>query len=419
MINSVRGKVLLSVLLCFIGLWLLLSVSVFSGGEKVVNAEIFKLHLPLSLRWKSKRTADNTCPCQEEYLCKTPSTKHKNEVVIFMLQKDEKYWLKYDWSKVTTAVVFGPGVYNPLMVCHAHSHGAKIVTVANIEKKYLKDAKKRREWVAERVKYVEENFLDGINFDFEDVIERNDNASRQGYNALVQEAQTTFKKINPYYQVTIDVAWWPNCTDDRCYDILQLSKSTDFMFVMSYDEQSQIRGRCIAKANSPIDLTTRGLNEYLKMISASKLVLGVPWYGYNYECIDLSQDNVCKLKRVPFRGVNCSDAVGRQVPYTNIMNLLNTSISGRLWDDQSKSPYFNFKDGKTGKIHQMRYDDVESLRIKYELALMNKLLGVGMWNADCLDYSDTKTARAQRRQMWGAIPYSHSNYQLVQHHTVH
>jgi hypothetical protein len=61
-------------------------------------------------------------------------------------------------------------------------------------------------------------------------------------------------------QVTFDVAWSPDCTDGRCYDVVQLSKSVDFFAVMAYDEMSQIFGpECTAYANSPFNKTKSGI----------------------------------------------------------------------------------------------------------------------------------------------------------------
>ncbi len=109
----------------------------------------------------------------------------------------------------------------------------------------------------------------------------------------------------------MDVAWSPKCIDERCYDVLALSKMVDFLVVMSYDERSQIHGPCIASANSALDTTASGLSDYVSLgIDPGNLVMGVPWYGYNYPCLSLSADNVCTIKEVPFRGVNCSDAAG-------------------------------------------------------------------------------------------------------------
>jgi len=109
----------------------------------------------------------------------------------------------------------------------------------------------------------------------------------------------------------MDVAWSSPCVDGRCYDALALSKVTDFLVVMSYDERSQIHGPCVASANSALQNTANGLDSYLKLgIDPGLLVMGMPWYGYNYPCLGLSDDDVCTIKAIPFRGVNCSDAAG-------------------------------------------------------------------------------------------------------------
>lgn len=42
----------------------------------------------------------------------------------------------------------------------------------------------------------------------------------------------------------------------------------------------QIFGRCIASANAPIDAVRHGVRQWLQLgVPASKLVLGLPWYG--------------------------------------------------------------------------------------------------------------------------------------------
>jgi hypothetical protein len=44
------------------------------------------------------------------------------------------------------------------------------------------------------------------------------------------------------------------------------------------------------RANSGLQKTEEGLTKYMDLgIPAAKLVLGVPWYGYNYECINLAE----------------------------------------------------------------------------------------------------------------------------------
>lgn len=52
---------------------------------------------------------------------------------------------------------------------------------------------------------------------------------------------------------------------------------------------------------------------------------------------------MCSIEKVPFRGVPCSDAAGKQKPYKWLMEQVNSSMSGRLWDDEQQAPYFNYK----------------------------------------------------------------------------
>jgi Di-N-acetylchitobiase len=77
---------------------------------------------------------------------------------------------------------------------------------------------------------------------------------------------------------------------------------------MVYDTRSQIYGRCVASANSPLAIAQRGISRYLELgISPNKLVLGTPWYGYSYPCLDSAPEDadVCRIKLVVRHGCDC------------------------------------------------------------------------------------------------------------------
>lgn len=52
---------------------------------------------------------------------------------------------------------------------------------------------------------------------------------------------------------------------------------------------------------------------------------------------------MCAIQKVPFRGAPCSDAAGRQIPYSTMMKQINSSMSGRIWDKEQRAPYYNYK----------------------------------------------------------------------------
>ncbi|TKC45840.1 hypothetical protein EI555_000951, partial [Monodon monoceros] len=225
----------------------------------------------------------------------------------------------------------------------------------------------RASWLAQQVKLAKTQYMDGINLD---------------------------KKL----LVTFDVSWSPNCLGRRCYNYTGIADACDFLFVMSYGERSLVWSQCIAGANSPYTKTLTGYDDYIKIgINPKKLVMGIPWYGYDYTCQNLSANHVCTTAKYP-----CKDAVYCQVAYQMIMKQVNSSTSGRLWDKIQQSPYYHYQD-QAGHFHQVWYDDPQSISLKAAYVQNRGLLGIGMWHANCLDYSGDAIDKQQTEEMWKAL----------------
>jgi len=300
---------------------------------------------------------------------------------------------------VTTIAVFGD--FDPQMVCTAHAAKARIVLAAsNFDITQLRNLTYSSEWITSNFQRVVDTNTDGINIDIESVV---DPVQAPYLTEVVQNLTAVFRINMPYAQVTYDVAWSPNCIDLRCYDYAAISRMMDFVIVMDYDMRSQIRGPCVASANSPPHLVAEGMANFTKIgISASKLVMGLPWYGYDYPCIGLSNNNtVCAITPVPFRGVNCSDAAGREKDFDILKNLLKTSTTGPRWDETLHSPWFNYQDPVSKQMHQVWYDDPTSLKIKTGWARAQGLRGVGMWTGDFVDYVTPNNQ--DTKDMWDAM----------------
>ncbi|OCT82516.1 hypothetical protein XELAEV_18025048mg [Xenopus laevis] len=338
------------------------------------------------------------CPCTDPSLCEPINSTRDSEVLVFYTRGEN--WKFYDWSQVTTIALFGK--YDPQLLCFAHLKGARLVLKGDVPLQDIVDPNNRTSWIAQKVELAKSQFMDGINLDIEQSVLKG-SPEYYGLTALVQETTEAFHREIPGSQVTFDVAWSPDCVDGRCYNYTGIAESCDFIFVMSYDEQSQIWTECEAGANSPLNKTISGYEKFIQLgIEPKKLVMGVPWYGYDYPCLELFQDNKCTIKEVPFRGAPCSDAAGRQIPYSKIMKQVNSSLTGRLWDDVQKSPFYNYKDAK-GQLHQVWYDDPVSISLKSAYVKIHGLRGIGMWNGDLLDYSRNPIAETQTKSMWNAL----------------
>ncbi|XP_048457520.1 di-N-acetylchitobiase-like [Rhincodon typus] len=208
----------------------------------------------------------------------------------------------------------------------------------------------------------------------------------------------------PYYVylVSMSIPWTPDCPDGKCYDYTSIAQSCDFLYVKAHDTQHEMWDDCFAKANAPYDETLSGLSYYIKLgVDPKKLVLGLPWYGYDYPCEHFYEPGRCKLKTFPLEVASCSSRIVNQVEYKEIMQMLPRSITGRYWDDNYKSPYFVYKDKDV--YHEVWYDDPESLSLKSSIVKKLKLGGVGAWFGNSLNYSENPTAAMQTEDMWNAL----------------
>lgn len=340
---------------------------------------------------------------------------------LFAFQVNPSNWQYYPWDSLTTVALFG-GVPPPAMICHAHENGVRVVNNAPYPPSQLGNSTFLNEvFIPSLIAGVEDVFADGVNFDFEDPL------TPQQAPLLTEVVSSAAAALKTRYgaalQVTIDVAWSPNCIDGRCYDYKSLSDVVDFSFVMAYDMRSQVflsPGQpCLAGPNAPLPLIAEGLANFTRLgIPSSKLVLGVPWYGYVYPC-EVGPDaptniSSCEIASVPFRGVNCSDAAGREYDYWQITALASSAnaTTPLRRDVQDAAVSYNFvgAPGQGGPgnpnstLYQVWFDDPTSLSAKYSLAKQLNLRGVGMWNSDTLKYGSTDpVVKAQTKAMWDAV----------------
>ena len=313
-------------------------------------------------------------------------------------------------------------VNDPLLVCSAHANNVRLIAGAPGDMPLSGDSSVRSAWIQATISSIKALHLDGLTFDYESPIAKTD-PEREWYTQIVQETTIALHNALPGSQVSVCVAWSSDNIDGRDYDWVGLANASDLLYQMVYDTRSQIFDRCIASANSPLPVLISGLNRFISVgVPVEKMVVGIPWYGYDYPCVGGAyEDKFCEIKSVPFRGVNCSDAAGGEVPFYLIMPILDTCNTtstqnkqqctlGRQWDWSTSSPYFNYVDSTTTPPtrHQIWYDDVESLSVKYRAARSMGAKGVGPFMYEFLDPSGTKSGRGDKAKnealaMWNAI----------------
>lgn len=313
------------------------------------------------------------CPCARTELCKPiggGSPVADREIYGFKGGDGSKI----DFSRVTTIA----WASDPQLMCAAHAANARVVMAApQPEKAFTDNVTVRSQWVSGVVAALAANHMDGIVFDWESPCAPGADSQRL-YATLIGETRAALHAILPSYQVSVCVAWSPDGIDGRNYDIQALASASDLLYVMDYDTRSQVFDACVAGANAPYFGMQHGLRRFLDLgVRPDQLVLGVPWYGYRYPCIDgtPSTARTCPIAEVPFRGINCSDAAGSEVGIQDIIDKLTHSTTGRLWDAYQGAAFFNTVEN--GGTVQYWYDDVQSLVPKYSHARAMGLRGVG------------------------------------------
>ncbi|XP_078264241.1 di-N-acetylchitobiase-like isoform X2 [Rhinoraja longicauda] len=255
-------------------------------------------------------------------------------------------------------------------------------------------------WMQFIVELVQAYKADGINLDFKEKL----NKGSWNYHELTRVViqVTSYIRDNlPGCQVSFNVPWSPNCKNERCFDFLAISYAIDLFFVESFNIDNDMREGCVATPSSPYQHVLTGLSDYIKLgVGSRKLVMGVPWYGYDYTCKRFPEDGTCELENTSQKN-RCSYPVARRIPYKEIVQRLTRSLTGRLWNDDQSVPYFVYMDGKT--YHQVWYDDPESISMKSTILKRLKLGGIGMMNLSDLDPSRTARATLHAEEMWNAL----------------
>ncbi|MBW03244.1 Di-N-acetylchitobiase, partial [Eschrichtius robustus] len=115
--------------------------------------------LPLLLALRVGLGADR--PCQGPALCR-PIT-HRPDFEVFVFDVGHKTWKYYDWSQITTVILFSN--YDSELMCYAHSKGARVVLKGDVSIRDIINATFRASWIAQQVKLAKTQYMDGINLD--------------------------------------------------------------------------------------------------------------------------------------------------------------------------------------------------------------------------------------------------------------
>lgn len=251
------------------------------------------------------------------------------------------------------------------------------VTLFSGHATFLSNAGSRGRLIDSLVALVKLRDADGVNIDFEGV----PSSEKARFISFVAELADRCHREIPGSQVSIAI---PAVDWSNVYDVAAMSSSVDLFIIMGYDYhwRSSPNAGPVSPKNSgsiwsPYDVT-RSINSYLERgVSASKLCLGLPYYGYEWGTTDSAIG---------------ATTIGSGAAVTYSQAVAKAGAYGRKWEPQSSTPYLVYRSDSVWK--ECWYDDEESLGAKYDLVRMKGLAGVGIW---ALGYD------AGRGELWDAL----------------
>lgn len=257
----------------------------------------------------------------------------------------------------------------------ARSEGVAItLTITAFENQVIEailtNPEAREKCIAETVAFVEANNYDGVNLDFEYVGTPSEQ-TRLAFTDFAQMLSAGLKESNPQSHFSVSV-YADSADNNRLWDIDALGQIVDHIVIMTYDFY-----RASSTSAGPVapmfgadslwqhDIVTL-LSKHFEKNSASKLLLGIPFYGYEWRTQNNSYQSATFAR------------TGQTASYRRVKEILSNDPNIQVnWNNQALSPWFYYQ--KNDLTYQVYFEDTRSLGFKYDLVNQTQMGGVAIW----------------------------------------
>jgi hypothetical protein len=201
--------------------------------------------------------------------------------------------------------------------------------------------------------------FDGTNIDFEGTKP----ADREPYVRFATALTKALRADDPGGEILINTYADSAAGPESFFDPKRLAPLANALFIMNYSLQSNGQG----SAGSPLETDNLGysavqtLMEYTKLVPADKLILGVPFYGLDFETTNGRPGALATAA----------------APTSQSYQAIQKAAFPALWDPVTETPFSRFV--RAGQWHQLWFDDPVSIALKVALAANFHTAGVGAW----------------------------------------
>ncbi len=144
------------------------------------------------------------------------------------------------------------------------------------------------------------------------------------------------------------------------YDVAALAPCLDGFFVMAYDMNDRRTPSATAPLTGGGFNDTEALQQFTAVVPPQKVILGVPYYGYDWPTSD---------------GTRNAQPTGGESPLS--AGQILASGHPTYWDPTTQTPWTSYQVGS--QWHETFFDDPTSLALKAQLAANYHIAGLGIW----------------------------------------
>ncbi len=218
---------------------------------------------------------------------------------------------------------------------------------------------------------VRDRGADGVNLDFEPIVA----GFADQFTALVQAVRAQLDTIAPGYQLTFDTTGY---IGNYPIEAATAPGGADAIVIMGYDYKGASSGTAgsIAPIGGPVYDIADTLAAYTSRVPASKLILGVPYYGRAWS-IAAPELNAPTMSAAKY-GASVSVLYEMALEFATAHGRRYDPVEGVAWTAYQRENCTNTY-GCVTAWRGLYYDDAETLAAKYDLVNAYDVRGVGIW----------------------------------------
>lgn len=212
----------------------------------------------------------------------------------------------------------------------------------------------------------------GVNIDIEHPSDPSP-ATRQRLTLFIQQLHQHLETKYDRIQLSIDM-YASASTSNNIWDVAAIGREVDYIVIMAYDfhRRSSPQAGPVAplfggKQNWEMDISQQ-LQAFLAQVPGQKLLLGVPFYGYEWQTVSGDAQ------------ANTYPDTGSTASYTRVQELIRRKEELQLeekWNEAALSPYLSYtEDGETFVVY---YENSRSLSYKLDFVNQLDLGGIAIW----------------------------------------